>query len=118
MRLMVCLLGLLCGCQAAPLTLLSVVGGTTAGSTAVIQRTPIDAAWSLATGRDCSVVRLDSGQTYCRLPEAPPEAQPYCTRSLGVPDCWADSRGQPPQLGDGPHSLTPAQEADRTRRWP
>lgn len=118
MRAILCLLLLLGGCQAAPLTLLAAVGGTTAGSAAVIQRTPIDAAWSLATGRDCSVVRLDQGKSYCRRPEPPPELQPYCTRSLGVADCWADPSGQPPELADGPRRLTPAQEANRTRTWP
>jgi hypothetical protein len=63
-------------------------------------------------------VRLDEGKSYCRPVELPPVAQPYCTRSLGVADCWADPAGHPPALGDGPSTLTPAQEADRTRRWP
>ena len=118
MRAALGLLVLLGGCQAAPLTLVAVVGGTVAGSTAVVQRTPVDAAWSLATGRDCSMVRLDQGKSYCRPKEPPPGPVPYCTRSLGVPDCWADPAGQPPELADGPRTLTPAQEANRTRSWP
>jgi hypothetical protein len=108
----------LAGCGADPLTYAAVVGGTTAGSVAVIQRTPIDALFSLVTGRDCSAVRLDRGESYCRPEEPPPGPMPYCTRSLGVADCWSDPLGQPRQLGDGPRALTPAQEANRTRRWP
>jgi hypothetical protein len=118
MRWALCLLVLLGGCGADPLTMATVAVGTTAGSVAVIHRTPFDALWSLATGRDCSAVRLDQGKSYCRPVEPPPAPQPYCTRSLAVADCWANPAGQPPPLGDGPSVLTPAQEADRTRRWP
>lgn len=91
------------------------------GSVAVIGRTPIDAVVSVVKGQDCSVVRLDRGLGYCRPPEPPPSAEPFCTRSLGRVDCWR----QPPlaipaQLGvaDGPLALNAAQEANRTRRWP
>jgi len=118
MRCALCLLVLLCGCGADPTVLAGATVGIMAGSVAVIQRTPFDALWSLATGRDCSAVRLDEGQNYCRPTESPPVAQPYCTRSLGVADCWADPAGHPAALADGPNTLTPAQEADRTRRWP
>ncbi|HUN42629.1 MAG TPA: hypothetical protein VMU81_20230 [Acetobacteraceae bacterium] len=118
MRYVLWALVLLGGCGADPVTLTTVVMGTAAGSVAVMQRTPIDAAYSLATGKDCSVVRLDQGKSYCRPVEPPPSPQPYCTRSLGVTDCWADPAGEPPQQADGPNVLTPAQEANRTRRWP
>jgi hypothetical protein len=118
MRGLLCLLLLLSGCGADPVTLTATVVGVTAGSVAVIQRTPVDALWSLATGKDCSAVRLDQGKSYCRPVEPLPETPPYCTRSLGVADCWADPAGQPPQLGDGPTTLTPEQDANRTRHWP
>jgi hypothetical protein len=118
MRGALCLLILLGACQADPLTLTVATVGTAAGSVAVIQRTPFDALWSLATGRDCSAVRLDQGKTYCRPVEPPPAPQPYCTRSLGVADCWADPAGHPRPLADGPTVLTPEQEANRTRGWP
>jgi hypothetical protein len=111
----------LAGCGADPLTLAAAVGGTVAGTTAVIQRTPIDAVVSLVSGRDCSSVRLDQGKTYCRPVEPVPEAPPYCTRSLGVADCWAAPAEMPGvghAVADGPGDLTPAQEANRTRRWP
>ena len=67
------------------------------------------------------MVRLDQGKSYCRPVEPPPEPPPYCTRSLGVADCWRDPASlpdHPPEMADGPRTLTPAQEADRTRGWP
>jgi hypothetical protein len=91
------------------------------GSIAVIQRSPFDALYSVISGKDCSIVRWDQGKSYCRPVEPPPEPPPYCTRSLGVADCWRDPANflnRPPALGAGPHTLTPAQEADRTRTWP
>ncbi|HTW72812.1 MAG TPA: hypothetical protein VME47_23250 [Acetobacteraceae bacterium] len=118
MRYALTMLVLLSGCGADPVTLTTVVMGTGAGSIAVMQRTPVDAVYSLATGKDCSVVRLDQGKSYCRPVKPAPSPQPYCTRSLGVTDCWADPAGQPPQQADGPNTLTPEQEANRTRRWP
>jgi hypothetical protein len=105
------------GCEAAT----EGVAAATVGSVAAIGRTPVDAAVSLVTGKDCSVVRLDQHKTYCRPTEPPPDAPPYCTRSLGVVDCWKDPAAMsdlPPEVADGPRGLTPAQEADRTRRWP
>ena len=87
----------------------------------VVHRDLFDVAWSAVTGRDCSVVRLDRNETYCRPIEPPPVPPPYCTRSLGTVDCWSDpSRlaDRPPDVADGPRVLTPAQEADRTALWP
>ncbi len=91
------------------------------GSIALIQRSPFDAIYSVISGRDCSIVRRDAGKSYCKPIEPPPEQQPYCTRSLGVVDCWADPAklpNRPPQVGDGPRDLTPEQEADRVKGWP
>jgi len=92
-----------------------------ATSIMVLHRGIADLVVSGATGRDCSVVRLDRGQTYCRPLEPPPPAPPYCTRSLGTVDCWASpvlptnpGRG----VADGPRTLNEVQEADRLRPWP
>jgi hypothetical protein len=109
---------LLAACDPAALGATAAVG---VGSVAVIGRTPVDAAVSLATGRDCSAVRLDRGLGYCRPQEPPPAPQPYCTRSLGRVDCWREPPlAFPVQRGvaDGPATLTAEQEAHRTRRWP
>jgi hypothetical protein len=117
----IALLLLLAGCGATPAMVVPAVAEFGIGSFAVIQRSPLDALYSVASGKDCSLVRLDQGKSYCRPVEPPPEPPPFCTRSLGVADCWrepANFPNRPPSLGDGPHTLTPAQEADRTRAWP
>jgi hypothetical protein len=68
------------------------------------------------TSKDCSIVRLDRGKSYC-APTLPPSEPPeYCTRTLGVPECWASPLlfANPPRgLADGPWALTPEQEAHR-----
>ena len=90
-----------------------------AASVTVFGRAIPDLVVSAVTGRHCSVVRLDQGKPYCAAQPPPPSAPPrYCTRSLGVVECWADPEklpGRPPEVADGPRVLTPAQEADRAR---
>ena len=114
------LLFLLPGCEAA----VPVTGGLAAaniGSVMVIGRTLPDVVVSLVSGRDCSAVRLDQGQGYCRLPEPPPTPPPYCTRSIGRVDCWRApplALPLPTGVADGRTVLTAEQEAHRTRRWP
>jgi hypothetical protein len=111
---------LLAGCEAAvPVTAGIAIGNI--ASVTTIGRTLPDAAVSLVTGRDCSLVRLDRGQSYCRAEEPPPSPPPFCTRSLGRVDCWrSPPLAIPPHAGvaDGRAVLTTAQEAHRTRRWP
>lgn len=98
------------------------VAGAEVASVAVFGRGIGDIAISGVTGRDCSIVRLEQGHSYCKPPEPPPLAPPLCTRSLGVVDCWANPaalNGPPPRgVADGPSTLTPEQEQDRTARWP
>ncbi len=112
----------LAGCATVtPMIGAELVGAATVGSVAAIGRTPVDAAYSLVTGKDCSLVHLDQGKTYCRRTEPKPDPPPYCTRSLGVADCWQNPAAVPnlgPNLADGPQSLTPTQEQNRTRSWP
>jgi hypothetical protein len=92
-----------------------------AASVMVLGRTMPDLAVSGVPGRDCSAVRLEQGHSYCRPQDPPLAPPPFCTRSLGGVQCWANpddltSRSRP--LADAELSLTPAQEADRMRRWP
>jgi hypothetical protein len=106
----------LCGCDAVgPLTAASV------GTIVVAKRDPADIVVSAVSGRDCSIVRLAIGKSYCAPVEPPPAPPPYCTRSLGVPDCWDGPNPfgyyQRP-IADGPSDLNEAQERDRTARWP
>jgi hypothetical protein len=111
----------LAGCGMSD-NLVAIVGvGANVASIAAIQRSPADAVYSWWTGRDCSVVRLDEGKTYCRPVEPPPEPPVFCTRSLGSVDCWRDPTsmaGHPRGVADGPAGLTAEQERDRTRTWP
>jgi hypothetical protein len=92
------------------------------GSVMVFGRGMGDLVYSGITGRDCSIVRLEQGKTYCKPTEPSPTVPPLCTRSLGIVDCWSNPaalNGPAPRgLADGPRTLTPAQEADRTARWP
>ncbi len=121
MRYVPVLLLFLATCGATPEQAATIGVGVTVGSIAVIQRSPLDALYSIVSGRDCSVVRWDEGKSYCRPREPPPEPPSYCTRSLWVIDCWRDPANlsdKPREVGDGPRTLTPLQEADRTRRWP
>jgi len=112
---------MLTGCgPAAPLAA-QAGAALTVGSVAAIHRTPIDAVYSAITGRDCSIVWLDKGESYCKSVEPPPPAPQYCTRSIGTVDCWSnpqDMANIAPPLANGPSTLTPAQEQDRTKRWP
>jgi len=112
---------LLCACGATPEQMATGVAVVGVGSIAVIGRSPVDAVISAVSGKDCSVVRLDQGKSYCRPTEPPPEPPPYCSRSLGVVDCWSEPDklpDHPPEVADGPRTLTPAQDANRTRGWP
>lgn len=108
---------LLTGCGLPPEAKATIAVGMTVGSVAVLGRTPIDAIYSTITGRDCSAVRLEKGMSYCRPEEDPPAPAPYCTRSLGVVNCWTEAGPQRP-VADGPATLTTEQEKHRTRTWP
>lgn len=107
----------LAGCEAFGL-FAGVTTGVSAASIAAIQRTPLDAGVSVATGRDCSLVRLDKQQSYC-APDDTPRPLPYCTRSLGTVNCWAQPQQVtrlPQQVGDAPDP-TPAQRDWQRRSW-
>jgi hypothetical protein len=86
-----------------------VVLAADAASVMVLGRTVPDLAVSGVTGRDCSSVRLEQGHSYCRPTDPPLAPPPFCTRSLGGVQCWANHA----EL-----TLTAEQEAARTRRWP
>ena len=86
----------------------------------IFHRTAGDLAYSLYTRRDCSLVRLEQEGQYCKRPEPPPPEQPFCTRTLGMAECFATPatlNDHPSPWGDS-HGLNAAQEHDRTARWP
>ncbi len=91
-----------------------------AASVVVFGRGVVDIGVSAVSGRDCSIVRLDRGLTYCAARDGPEQAPTFCTRSLGVVDCWADPALLPsPRQGvaDSP-AATAAQLHYRAARWP
>jgi hypothetical protein len=107
-----------CHPAATPVVALAAIEGS---SVAVFGRGTIDMAYSAISGRDCSIVRLDKGQSYCKAKEAPPAPPEFCTRTLGVPACFRDPAflpDHPSPIADGPARLTPAQEKTRTSSWP
>ena len=111
----------LCGCG-MPAELLA-TGSIAAviGTITAFGRSPADLVVSLVKGKDCSIVRMDEGKSYCKPTEPPPPQQPFCTRSLGAVNCWSDPaalQDEPTQVADGPMTLSPAQEENRTQRWP
>lgn len=113
------LLGLLPGCTGwlAPTGALAAADLATV---TVFGRGILDVGVSAASGRDCSIVRLDRGQTYCAPREGPDKLGPYCTRSIGTVDCWADPGLLPArqrEVADGP-GPTPEQLQYRAARWP
>ena len=107
-----------CGAATAPGAGMVTIAGL--ATVPALGRTPPDALYSLATGRDCSLVRMERGQSYCRPTDPPWETAPICTRSLGVVDCWRKPEAFGTKLtpvADAP-APTAQQEAYRLRRWP
>ena len=89
-------------------------------SVVVFGRGVADLAISGISGRDCSIVRLDRGLSYCAPQDRPPDPGPFCTRSLGVVDCWSNPEalpGLPHEVADGP-APSAAQERYRRAPWP
>lgn len=109
------LLLLLSGCDG-----LGFYAAADAGSVIVLGRGVGDIAVSALSGRDCSIVRLDAGQTYCAERDPKPPPQPYCTRTLGNVTCWENPALLPrpqPEVAETPQP-TPDQLRYRSARWP
>lgn len=90
-----------------------------AASVVVFGRGIGDLGYSAISGRDCSVVRLDKGQTYC-APKTEPVRDAYCTRTLARVDCWAGPAllaVNRPSVEDTPPP-TDAQLRYQGARWP
>jgi hypothetical protein len=119
-RTLTAMLAAACVAGCVPATIYPLAAGLGV-EVAIFHRTVPDLIYSGISGRDCSLVRLDRGESYCR-PVAPPlPPQPYCTRSLAGVDCWAHPElmpNLPRQVAQGPHELTPEQERIRVARWP
>lgn len=115
-------------CRPVPRAILAwVTVGCVGGCVPVFHRSLPDLVYSGVTGRDCSMVRLDRGESYCLPVAPPPPPQPYCTHSLAGIDCWAQPermQNLPPQVAELPNDpavhqgLTTEQNRGRLARWP
>ena len=111
----------LSACGAATAPGVNIAAAASLATIPAIGRTPLDAAYSVLAGKDCSIVRLSNGQSYCRRPDPPWDAEPFCTRSLGTVDCWSNPEafgGPLTKVADGPKQPAAEQEAYRKRSWP
>lgn len=64
------------------------------GSAATVittDKTVTDHAVSLFSGKDCSTIRTERGQTYCKEDEVHPEPTVHCYSTLGGVDCYRES---------------------------
>lgn len=71
-------------------------------------KTIADHAISVASGKDCSLVRVERGKTYCKEDEVFPRPEVYCYRELGAVTCYDkpdQRRGDRGRLGDNDHNL-------------
>jgi len=53
-------------------------------------KTITDHAISIASGKDCSSVRVERGQSFCKEDEVNPEPNVHCFQTLGGIDCYRD----------------------------
>jgi hypothetical protein len=96
--------------EGTPVSLIA--AGTLVTSYAVLQRSPIDAVYSLVTGKDCSSLHLERRGEYCRTREVA-TAPAFCTRSLATVDCWTETAPYGPQRAVADTPARPEREAVR-----
>jgi hypothetical protein len=109
------------GCASPPLASETIWGtpvpvalaGASLGSIIVLERGLFDVAYSLITGKDCSIVHIERRGEYCRT-EAADQPTPFCTRSLGDVDCWTVTN---PYGGQLPVADRPMRAERQARPW-
>jgi hypothetical protein len=95
--------GFLTACSSVPVY--TMVDGAVVVAT---DKTIADNAISLASGKDCSLVRKERGLTYCKEDEVIPHPDVYCYRELAGVTCYDKPdtrRGDRGRLGDNDHNL-------------
>jgi hypothetical protein len=96
-----CLFLASCGIPATPYAM---VDGAVVITT---EKTMADHVVSAASGKDCSLVRLEKGTTYCKEDEVVPHPNLYCYRELGAVTCYDGPdlrRGNRGRLGENDHN--------------
>ncbi|MCG8511833.1 MAG: hypothetical protein MI741_21670 [Rhodospirillales bacterium] len=83
---------------------------TVANTATVIgsDKTFADHVISLASGKNCSTVRVERGLEYCEEDEVIPKPDVYCYRELGGVTCYEKPdmrRGDKGRLGNNDHNL-------------
>ena len=71
-------------------------------------KTIADHVISVASGKDCSLVRKERGMTYCKEDEVVPHPNVYCYRELGGVSCYDgpdQRRHDRGRLGNNEHNL-------------
>src|SRR5512132_2633215 len=66
------------------------VAAVGAGTVAATGKTPVDHIVSLATGKDCSIVRQHRGLTYCVEDEVTPAVRVHCYPTIGAVGCYGE----------------------------
>lgn len=67
-----------------------------------------DHAVSLYSGKDCSTIRLERGESYCAEDEIVPKLMVYCYRTLGRVTCYDRPdpyKGRYRRVGNNEHNL-------------
>ncbi len=70
-------------------------------------KTMEDHVISLASGKNCSTVRVDTGRSYCEEDEIKPSPADYCNNTLGSVTCYDrpdPHNGRHQRLGENHHN--------------
>lgn len=73
------------------------------------EKSVADHAVSLYSGKDCSTVRIERGETYCAEDDVDPKILVYCYRTLGDVTCYdrpnPHKGGRQRAIGNNDHNL-------------
>ncbi len=61
---------------------------------AYAKKTPVGHVVSWITGRNCSILRVEAGKSYCEPKEKFVQAEEHCYKTLGGIDCYTDEQNQ------------------------
>lgn len=77
-------------------------------STIITEKSLGDHAVSIYSGKDCSTVRIERGETYCAEDEVEPRILVYCYPTLGKVTCYDRPNpynGRQRAVGNNDHNL-------------